>query len=400
MGFVSTQFNDFFNQTRQDRLQGPDDVWNVTARTSYPFFALISRRPKNWLVQGGSGIVNPVKISDVGTFGAYTPGDKRTIQSVNVIAVNQYNWGFFESHVAWTDAEAELQIGNPSFTNVQNFANTRRMAAEDEHGKGLDSTLWAQPDATRMESISGTTKLLPYSIPAWITEDDPTLANATYNTRVPPGWATTTANLGGINTLSYAAHANAVSYYDHNKFTDPFAGVLPAFDDMWVKVGYRGVSQLAKSTNDSMPDAFTIFTNRNGIVLMKMTCRQYNDRLSQLNDPSINGLAFDGVPFVHSPVLDSALLEQTRAAGSGAGGATGVGAYTSAAYSAGKPRYFVINTKTLGPVFKQGHMMQDKAIMKGPIDQRDVNVLYTESWFNTVCAVRNRNGVIAPLVGG
>ena len=63
------------------------------------------------------------------------------------------------------------------------------------------------------------------------------------------------------------------------------------------------------------PSDLLIFTNKDGYVTLQTACRQFNDRLAKVEDPSVGEIGFDGIPLIHCPQLDTELLDQSTGIG-------------------------------------------------------------------------------------
>ena len=371
-------FPNFFNTTRPSVLTGKENIPNFAQRTNYPLSYLMKGRDPFDTARGGQSIIEIVQMSDAATAGAYNPGDFATITMANTSSSVQYPWKFRRSQKAWTDAEYNLHTSGGDFVQVKNFVKLLDQQQRTAHVNDLDATLFARPSSATMESTPTTTGTF-YSIPAWISED---------TTRYrPPSSAWSVTTIGQNDVTVNAGWRNKVELYDPGNYTDIRLGILAAFDRMLLVLTYNSVPEAGSAFQPSTPSDLCIFTHKGGYTLVQSLCRNANDRLKSVTDPAIGTITFDGVPFIHAPQLDTELLEQSTGASA---------AYTGNAYPQDKPRFYVVNKKHLKPVFMEGEFMNPLPVIRGSMNQPDVNVAWMTTTGNTVCNNRSRCGIIAP----
>lgn len=380
-------FADYFKTTRESFVGSYDDLIYVAERNKTPFFDMIRGLDEPNLIQDGNGteIIESVLLGVPATFGTYRAGSTRTINTFNGMTQIGFKRRTMESNYGWTDEEFETSTNGGDVVKVKSFEAVKDKKTKQDHIQGLDDTMFAQPNATEMELAVD--KGLVYSVPCFITEDDPAIQ------RIPPGWATAGGTTLGRMPASETRSANVVSYYDHTKFDDPDAGFLAAFDDMELTVVFdppNAEGDDRKATDDTM---FVIYTNKDGMKRYKSACRKNNDRLASLTDLSVGRIKFGPWLIVHAPQLDRSLLAQSRAT---AGVAS---VYRNAPFTTGRPRYYCWDKRYMNFKFMSGKMMKLDDVIRGKLEVPDVTVAYTRSWGNLVCRSRSRLAVIAPAAG-
>lgn len=388
MAWNAASFGLFFNANRAARLTPADNIMNLARTYNYPLFMMMKGQNLFNTARGGSAITEVVKITDTGTFGAYTPGAFASVNGVNTSVTMSYQYRFYRSHVMWTDAERKLSTAGGTYTVVKNYADAKEQDRVSEHVRGLDGLCFARPNYTSMEAAPAGTGVdaAAYSIPAWIAED-----TVRY---LPPTAVWGTNALGGLDPTAIAAHRNQVSTYDHTDISNGLTGIISAFDDIEISLKLMPIPGVSdKQMQSTSPTDLIIYTNKDGLKIIKSLYRNAQDRWNNQNDAAWNLPTFDGIPFVACPQLDTELLEQSAYAG-------GTSAYTGLAYTRGKPRYFWVNKTTLHPVFQEDDILSPEKPMVISGNQPDTTVVWTQSMLNIPCNARNRNGIVAPTVPG
>lgn len=378
MPFTPAQFADFFNLTRASIATGPGYIANLAQKTNYPFFRLLRGKKPFEMAKGGSSIIDEIQISDAGQAADYNPGEAAVIQFVNTTRGISVPWNFGRSFQPWTDAEFNLHTAGGDKNQVKDYAKNLRQKSTTSHVNYLDRSLFARPSSATMESATPTTRTA-YSLPALISED-------TVRFR-PPATQWTVNTIHGID-VTVDNFRNKVETYTAAQINDPIVGIIRALDKMAINLYFNGIPpEAGDSMQEAGPSDLLMFTNKDGFVTVQGLCRQFNDRLSKVSDPSVGEIGYDGIPFIHCPQLDTELLDQSTGASA---------AYTGNAYPNGFPRIFVVNKQNTAPVFMKNNIMSPKPVFQGTVNLPDVNVIWTFSTWNLMTNNRNRNGIIAP----
>lgn len=378
MPFTSAQFADLFNSTRAAIATPTNFIANLAQKTNYPFFRLLRGKKPFQLAKGGSSIVDEIQISDTQQAGYFNPADPASVLFVNATRTVSVPWAFGRSYEPWTDAEYNTHTGGGDKAQVKDYIKLLRQKSLTGHINYLDSSLFARPSSATMESATPTTRAA-YSIPALISED---------KTRYrPPSTAWSVSTIHGID-VTVDNFRNKVENYTPSLILDPAVGLIRAMDRMRIALYFNGIpAEAGDSMQKASPSDLLIFTNKDGYVTLQTACRQFNDRLAKVEDPSVGEIGFDGIPLIHCPQLDTELLDQSTGASA---------AYTSQAYPDGYPRFFWVNNTTLAPVFLKNNIMSPKPVFQGAWNVPDVNVIWTFSTWNLMTNNRNRNGIVAP----
>lgn len=378
---TAAAFPSFFAATRAARLTGPEHIINMAQRTNYPFFELVRGRDPFSVCQGGQSIVEVVKASDIGTFGAYNPGDQANTQLIETDVELSYRWRFYRSYINWTEQQFKLHTNGGQFVGVKNYKKSKKSDLITTHTNGFDNLMWAVPSYDRMEAAGGSgggeDPGQCYSIPAFISE-----GTGTSNTPPTTVWATDT--IGGKDVGDNSWWRNKVETYNTGDLTHPTDGVLAAFDRIFLQLQYKSPPKSEGAFQDVGTSALVIYTNMDGFTKLKQFARAAQDRWENPNDAARPSPKFDGVTVHHCPRLDVENLEENP-----------VGTYTGVPYVTGRPRYFIVNRDSLHPVFAYDGWMDEKAPMTSR-DQPDTWTVWCFTTMNLVCNARHRCGIVRP----
>lgn len=388
MPFSAAAFPAFFNSTRQSKLTGAQYIYNASQRPSYPFMHLIKGLNPFDTVQGGSAITELYLSGDVGNFGAFVPGSRASVTSSDNSKTLTFQWRFYRSEVHWTDAEFMMHTKGGDFVQVKRYRTIKEAQRKQSHLHGLDFTMFARPNGDLMEAAAPGSGGSAFSVPCFVTENS--------NRWMPPSavWSQSTVAAG--NPSTDANWRNQRQTYVHTTPSDQNNGILAAWDKILPDLHYEAVPEASEMTEAATSSDLVCYTNKDGLVRMTQEARAAQDRWIKPNDAgSFGAPTFDNIPIIRAPQLDTELLE-VDGYGSGA-------AYTGLAYTAGKPRYYILNKRHIHPVFADdgaGGVLKAEAPAKDAVSYPDLIVVWTKTYFNTACNARNRCGIICPATPG
>lgn len=385
--FNSTNFVDFFNTTRASKMTGAEYIFNASAKHSYPMMMLVRGQNPFSVVQGGSTIIEVYKSGRTNSFGKFNPGDPASINLVSTSKTLEARWRFYRSHVGWTDAEFMLNTKGGNFVQVKRFRDMKEVDRQDEHLQGFDSLLFARPSGDGMEAASSGAGGDCYSLPAIITENS--------NRWLAPSAVWSQSTVIGGNPSTDTNWRNQRATYIHTTPSDQTNGLIAAWDKILPDLHYEAVPEASAATEAAASSDLICFTSKEGGILMTQEARAAQDRWLKANDAYFGMPTFDNIPIRRAEQLETELLE-VDGYGSGA-------AYTGAAYTTGKPRYYLVNKKHTHPVFADegaGGVMKPEDAVKLKETRPDTTVVWTQTTLNLICNARNRNGVICPATPG
>lgn len=368
-------FGNFIQLAREQPLLGPDEIVNDASKHTYTIGKMIQNRGSR-VIQGGSRIVERVKLLSRSSYREYLPGEERNPGRTTTNVSLQWPFRFSESDIAYTDAEVMMCVANAGGNQRVAYKNLRRSLrqdAADDHWSGMEARLWRQPSYADMEQDTQGSAGKPFSIPAYITESN----------NVPPSWGANNT-IAGASPATYDNWDNQRESYDS---TTPYgtSGIFPAFDKMFLDLRWDQPPKNKEMFESPSLDRLMIFTNKEGVTIFQQGLRQANDQTrAGPQDPAYGKPQFLGVPIDWASELDTSQLDESA------------GSYTSQAYPTGKPRYFFLNAKYLFPVFHSERFMYEKGPIDGGAKQHDTEVLFYVSWWNLICISRRRQGIIYP----
>lgn len=376
-------FVQFFNDTRQSILTGPDNIINFAQRSNYPIMELIKGQDPFSLARGGQSILEVVAPTSQSTFESYNPGDQATPNIGGASKTLTFQWRFFRSNTGWTDAEYTLHTSGGEKQQVKSFNKTKQQKVLTDHVNGLDFLTFARPNSATMESAPagvGGAQGTMFSVPAFISEDATRFR--------PPVGSWSVSTIAGMDVTTEPGWRNQVETFTAVDQANPTTGILSGFDRMELDIMFNPIPKASDVMQSSSPSDIGIYTNKDGYTSVQGICRGSQDRWTNPIDGAFSRPKFDNMPLVYVPQLDTELLEQTTG---------GSAAYSGAAYTVGRPRFFWLNKTTIKPVFNGGDMFKQMDAIRGGISYPDTTVVYMNTLGNLVCNNRRFNGIVAPV---
>lgn len=430
-------FNDFMAATGPTYLTSADAVINEAVKNTYAFSRLLKDKTSEATIQGGNEIRDVIMFDDSSTYDHYLPNDTFNWRNAQVLDTIKCPWRFSIDHMSWTDHEVELNSGEGAGRDYVK-AQYKRLKRQKEQRmwtsllNGFEDDLWRTTFGNSAE-MEGSGGKLPFSLPAFINEV-PDFNNA-YGNRggLPLGWSTIMGlanNSTNSVTTGEDRWTNQISYYDPdvaaNQAMAPFSGIensrvngqtfsadigglIPAFDEMFLKVQFQPPSTKQEYFEKPTLQRQMILCSRAGINKYKQALRAANDTLVSYQDPAYNNPSYSGIELMYCSNLDTAQIFPALSSGStqrtayttdivAASTTTGASEFqsgTGGVIDPG-PRYWWVNGNYLTPIYHSRRYFSKHDVMKHP-NQPFTYVQVVDCWWNLFCSSRQRMGIVAPL---
>ena len=384
MGTALENFTDFVKATGPIYISGPDKLVNEAVKQSYVLDRFLRGRGSDEVVQGGETINDDIMFDDASTYDHYKPNATFDWAQPQTLTELSIAWRFSIDHMSWTDQEIELNLSD-GMTKEATKVQYKRLRKKIEQRmwtsmiNGFEEDLWADANnqTAEMETTSGS---LPYSIPAFISED-----TTNYHAN---GWT----NVMTVNPATESKWRNQVTTYDNNDPDDSDGdrdGLLDAFDTQIRKVRFKPPSFHKEhfEAYDLQTSRQFIASSRSGQTLYVRTLRDSNDTLVSKQDAAYMSPKYGGLDVMYVGQLDSAALY--------AGDSSTWVAEEAATVTTTGPRYYWINANYLKPVYHAARYFYKKSPFFHP-NQPYTTICPVDCWWNLFCASRQRQGIVSP----
>lgn len=379
-GSALEAFTTFMASTGPSYLTSAEQLVNEVQKRSYLFRHMLMGRDPSEVIQGGTKIKDMIYMEGARTFTRYKTGGRFQWQNPQTAKTIEVPWRFGNTHMSWTDQELMLNMGDaPQRGHLRGvFKKVKKQKEQNmwtETINAMEEELWASPHGASadMESADG---LLPYSIPAFVTEDTTAWHGS--------GWTT----IQGLDPATNEKWRNAVRTYDADDPGDTDGdqdGLFDAFEHIWLDLKFKSPGFKDEHFSPSAHNRCLIVCSRVGWVLYKALLRDQNDHLTRWGDPSGERPSFYGVFLEFIEALDTALLYDDGSSG-----------FTDEA-SASKdgPRFYFLNFEYLKIIWHRERYWYEHEV-KQPSDQVDSWVKPVSVWNNLFLRSRQRQGIVAP----
>ena len=442
-------------------LTSANEVINEAAKHNYVFNGIFAGKGAERSIQGGNQINDVIMFDTGSTYSHYKPNETFSWSMPQVTDTVNQHWRFIVDHMAWTDAEIELNMTEGATRDTAKAQYKKLKHVKEQRLwtsmlNGMEEDLF-KPAIGNDSDMEGASGSLPASIFTYITEICKGSSTAAITVdddirgTLPLGWSSTTTVQGldprsdsvgsdastkwtnqiscyksATNAgpaVSTAADANAaatnvtISNNDiegTDGVTVKAGGLFPAFDEMFYKVQYRAPNKYADFFEDTSFQSQLILCSRAGINAYKSALRSSNDRLLGVGQEDAGYLAptYAGVPLNYVSQLDSTAAYplgagvvnsadiRNRASGSnGVLQTTAGGTETATNIIDSGPRYYFIHGDYLNMFFHARRYMVKHEVLRHP-NQPFTYVQPVDCWMNLFCRSRSRLGVIKPVCTG
>jgi hypothetical protein len=373
MASALSTFTDFIDTTGPSYLTSAEDVVNEACKNNYLLRRFLRGKGPSETVQGGSSIKDTILFDEESTFQYYEPNQTFTWENPQVVENWEINWRFCVDHMAYTDAEVELNVGTGLGRSARHTAYKRLKRIKEQRlwtsiMNGMEDALFEVPSKTDMEDTNGTK---PYSLPAFINEE----TNGVY-------WNSSSNDLQGLSAATYSKWQPQTQTYA-NLTPDDAGNLIRAFDNMFLDVQFVPPPSHQEYFDDPSLNAMFIACSKRGQTAYQQLLRASQDTFvtASRQDPAYMQPKYAGIDLVYAPKLDEYA------------GYPGTGSETTATATGG--RYYFINANYLKFVFHTTRYMYQHPSMRHP-NQPFTTIVPVDSWYNFVCRSRQRQGIVYP----
>jgi len=373
MASALSTFTDFIDTTGPSFLTSAEDVVNEACKNNYLLRRFLRGQGPSETVQGGSSIKDTIMFDEESTFQYYEPNQTFTWENPQVVENWEIQWRFCVDHMAYTDAEVELNVGTGMSRAARHTAYKRLKRIKEQRLwtsilNGMEDALFAVPSNSAMEATTGTR---PYSIPAFLNEE----TNGLYS-----GFT----SVQGLAPATYSKWVPQQKTYGSTD-VDNADNIISKMDELFLDVQFTPPPSHQEYFDDPSLNAMFIACSKAGQRIYTQLLRSSQDTFvtASRQDPAYQSPKYAGIDLVHAPKLD----EYTGYTG---GDGTELGATKQG------PRYYFINGNYMKFVFHTTRYMYQHPAMRHP-NQPFTTIVPVDSWYNFVCRSRQRQGILSPF---
>ena len=372
MASALSTFTDFIDTTGPSFLTSAEDVVNEACKNNYLLRRFLRGQGPSETIQGGSSIKDTIMFDEESTFQYYEPNQTFTWENPQVVENWEIQWRFCVDHMAYTDAEVELNVGTGLSRAARHTAYKRLKRIKEQRLwtsilNGMEDALFAIPSNGGMEASTGTR---PYSIPAFLNEE----TNGLYS-----GFST----VQGLAPTTYSKWVPQQKTYGSTD-VDNADNIISKMDELFLDVQFTPPPSHQEYFDDPSLNAMFIACSKAGQRIYTQLLRSSQDTFvtASRQDPAYQSPKYAGIDLVHAPKLD-------EYAGYTGGDNTELGATKQG------PRYYFINGNYMKFVFHTTRYMYQHPAMRHP-NQPFTTIVPVDSWYNFVCRSRQRQGILSP----
>ena len=377
MASALSTFTDFIDTTGPSFLTSAEDVVNEACKNNYLLRRFLRGKGPSETIQGGSSIKDTILFDEESTFQYYEPNQTFNWENPQVVENWEINWRFCVDHMAYTDAEVELNVGTGLSRAARHTAYKRLKRIKEQRLwtsilNGMEDALFAVPSNADMEATNGTK---PYSIPAFVNEE----ANGLYS-----GFA----DVQGLAPATYSKWVPQQETFVGANALDPdnSGNIIAAFDKIFLDVQFVPPPSHQEYFDDPGLNAMFIACSKKGQNAYQHLLRASQDTFvtGSRQDPAYMQPKYAGIDLVYAPKLDTY-------AGYGTNDGTEVSTTGGSAFTG--PRYYFLNGNYMKFIFHTTRYMYQHAAMRHP-NQPFTTIVPVDSWYNFVCRSRQRQGLV------
>jgi len=372
MASALSTFTDFIDTTGPSFLTSAEDVVNEACKNNYLLRRFLRGQGPSETVQGGSSIKDTIMFDEESTFQYYEPNQTFTWENPQVVENWEIQWRFCVDHMAYTDAEVELNVGTGMSRAARHTAYKRLKRIKEQRLwtsilNGMEDALFSIPSNSAMEATTGTK---PYSIPAFLNEE----TNGLYS-----GFT----SVQGLAPATYSKWVPQQKTYGSTD-VDNADNIISKMDELFLDVQFTPPPSHQEYFDDPSLNAMFIACSKAGQRIYTQLLRSSQDTFvtASRQDPAYQSPKYAGIDLVHAPKLD-------EYAGYTGGDGTELGADKQG------PRYYFINGNYMKFVFHTTRYMYQHPAMRHP-NQPFTTIVPVDSWYNFVCRSRQRQGILSP----
>ena len=386
MASALSTFTDFIDTTGPSFLTSAEDVVNEACKNNYLLRRFLRGKGPSDTVQGGASIKDTIMFDEESTFQYYEPNQTFNWQNPQVVENWDIKWRFCVDHMAYTDAEVELNVGGGMSRGARHQAYKKLKRIKEQRLwtsilNGMEDALFALPNEATMEAETGTR---PYSMPSFVNE---------YTNGLHPGFGT---SVMGLAPGTYDKWTPQLQTYGNTAGTagaewitaDNSRNMIAAMDRIFLDVQFVPPPSHQEYFDDPSLNAMFIACSKKGQNAYQQLLRASQDTFvtGSRQDPAYMQPKYAGIDLVYAPKLDTY-------AGYGTNGDK---VETDASGNFSGPRFYFINGNYMKFVFHSTRYMYQHAAMRHP-NQPFTTIVPVDSWYNFVCRSRQRHGIVAPV---
>lgn len=395
---------DTFLATSQNVLTGESFILNEKQRNNYFLSMVMKGYSMEEMLKGGDTITDQLVLDEDRTYGPYNPLTPKTPRLSNHLTEYTMSWCTSDAFVTFSKHEKGLNQAQdmkrgPRAMVFKNIIDAKWSNLMIDINNGMEREFFAQPVASSMETVSGNTTRVPYSIFASIHQFG-AVAGAFPKATVNPGWTT----IQGINPTTFTEWQNPVEFYAGGATALALAN--PAWDGfeaasaMYDRLSFGTLAIRPQWGETEVPKA-VIICSRLGKKLWERAQRSANDYTRNGPfDAAQPGLNYNGVPLMWVEAMDKANV-WPDGAGTGFAGENDDtldedGAATANPLVEG-PRFVWIVPKYFKKYIHSEHFMEQETPPATPQDPY-TRTIFFDCWHQNGNRSRKRSGgVMAPL---
>jgi hypothetical protein len=345
------------------------------------------------VLSGGSTIKDQVMFDEQSTATYYEPNQTFTWENPQVLTEFVARWKFLVDHMSWTDQEIELQ-GLSNYSSSSRHQVYKRIKRSKEQRmwtsmiNKMEDQLFRVPEVADMETSTGKQ---PYSIPAFVNEQEDGLFYKTANVTGKTAWTV----VENVNPVTETKWTNQTSIYSAATVSVGSDNVIRAFDEMFYKVKFQAPGTKQEYFENSNMYSQFIVCSRGGLNVYQRLLRDYQDTFvtASRQDGAYTSPQYAGIDLVYATSLDTTALYQHETSTS-ALQLEGTD-QTANTGEANGPRYYWLNSQYLCPVFHTNRYMVKHEAKQHP-NQPFTTIVPVDCWMNLVCRSRQRLGIVTP----
>jgi hypothetical protein len=371
MASALSTFTDFVDTTGPAFLTSAEDVVNEAVKNNYLLRRFMRGKGPSETVQGGASIKDTIMFDEESTFQYYEPNQTFTWENPQVLENWEIHWRFCVDHMAYTDAEVELNVGGGLSRGARHHAYKRLKRVKEQRLwtsilNGMEDALFAIPSKSDMEDSTGTR---PYSIPAFLNEE----ANGLYS-----GFT----DVQGLDPTVYTKWVPQQETYN-STVVDNSGNIISKMDKLFLDVQFTPPPSHQEYFENPSLNAMFIGCSKAGLRIYQQLLRESQDTFvtASRQDPAYQSPKYAGIDLVHASKLDTY---------AGYPGSNTEGQATDQG-----PRYYFINGNYMKYVFHSTRYMYQHPSMRHP-NQPFTTIIPVDSWYNFVCRSRQRHGILSP----
>ena len=401
-GIQVSQLIDAFLGTSQAVVTAQNFILNEAQRNNYLLYAILKNYDMEEIIRGGDTITDQLILEEDSTYGPYLPLEQRVPRLSNHLTEYTVNWAFTDSRVTFSKHEkglnqAEMYSRGARAIVFKDIIKAKWSNLIVTTNNGMEREFYAQPNAATMETVTGNTKRVPYSIFCTLHEFGAANSQTMPLSTVPPGFTT----IQGINPTTFANWRTPVEFYGdgNTEINASGPGSWDGFDKssvLYDRLRFESLAIQPEYGETERPEAF-ILCSRKGKSLWEHATRRSNDWLRHgASNAAYPGLNYGGIPVKWYQGMDHANV-WAATGGTAFGGEDddtvdedGV-ATTNPDFQG--PRFVWIVPKYFKKYIHSTHFMEAERPPQS-VTQPYVQTVYFDCWHQNATRSRKRAGAV------